>query len=228
MKTTDIQSIEKIFRAHSNSASAEKMAAYMKNKFPFLGISSPERAEIYKIIFDQFGAPSLTEFEAIVNLFWKMPEREFHYFAMHIIEKHKRKLAPSHLEFILDLIVKNSWWDSIDWLAPHFVGKILKDFPELREEYVPQWIASDNIWINRTAILFQLKYKKDTDFNLLIEIIESLKHHKEFFVKKAIGWVLREYSKTNPEAVLQYIEQAQLQALSEKEGLKHIQKQLNK
>jgi len=109
-------------------------------------------------------------------------------------------------------------------LAPNFVGFILLNYPDLRNEYLSVWLQSDNIWLNRTALLFQLRYRQETDFELLKEIIDSLKHKNEFFVKKAIGWALREYSKSEPTLVEDYIKTAQLKPLSEKEGMKHILK----
>lgn len=224
MTIEDINIIKEAYEGHRNLANAKKMAAYMKNKFPFLGIHSPKRSEINTELFVKLGSVDLVDLEPLIFELWKMPEREYQYLAMVLISKLKNKLTPSHLEFILELILDKSWWDSIDILAPQFVGSILKNYPDLRDEYIPAWTKSNNIWINRTAILFQLKYKAQTDFELLKEIINKLKSKDEFFVKKAIGWALREYSKTEPSTVEAYIKSANLQALSEKEGMKQILK----
>ena len=196
----------------------------MKNKFLFLGIQSPTRTELNKTISEKYGALDIVNLESVVQELWNSPEREYQYLAMVLIDENKKNLTPSHLEFILELIKSKSWWDSIDALAPNFIGGILSNYPELRDEYISDWTKSDNIWINRTAILFQLKYKQETDFYLLKEVIEVLKTKNEFFVKKAIGWALREYSKTEPDLVKSYIKSARLQSLSEKEGLKYILK----
>lgn len=224
MTIKDIQGIKSIYESRRNSEVAIKMAAYMKNKFPFLGIQSPIRTELNKTILEDYGTLDIVDLESVVQELWDSPEREYQYLAMVLIDKNKKKLTPSHLEFVLELIKTKSWWDSIDALAPNFVGTILFNYPELRDEYISEWTKSDNIWINRTAILFQLKYKKETDFDLLKDIIDSLKTKNEFFVKKAIGWALREYSKTEPDLVKSYIKSAKLQPLSEKEGLKYILK----
>ncbi len=224
MNIKDIQNIKALYELNRNRDVAVKMEAYMKNKFSFLGIPSPLRTELNQELQYQFGEINIVDVEQLAIALWALPEREYQYLAMFLIAKVKEKLTPSHLEFILDLIQDKSWWDTIDMLAPQFIGQILNDYPDLREEYIPVWTESKNIWINRTAILFQLKYKEDTDFYLLRSIVEQLKPKNDFFVKKAIGWALREYSKTNSEQVEKYIKVAELQPLSEKEGMKVILK----
>jgi len=219
-----LKQIQKLYKSNSNKEKAIKMAAYMKDKFPFLGIQSPLRIELSKLIHKDVSQLNISEIEYLVNQLWSLPEREYQYLAIAILDKNKSRLTPSHIEFVLDLIKSKSWWDSIDTLVPNIVAWLLREYPELIDEYVPSWIVSENIWINRTAILFQLKYKKDTDFELQKEIIDSLKNKKEFFVKKAIGWSLREYSKMEPKIVEEYIKNANLQPLSEKEGMKFIVK----
>ena len=214
--------IVELYTSNKDSEKAIRMAAYMKNKFPFLGIPSPVRAEINKEIFIDLKGEDIAYIESLVNKLWQMPEREYQYLAISILDKHKNKLTPSHIEFVLELIESKSWWDTIDALVPNYIGYILFNYPELRNEYITAWIESDNIWLNRTAILFQLKYKEDTDFTLQKKIVDSLKHKTEFFVKKAIGWSLREYSKKEAKLVEDYIKKANLQPLSEKEGMKFI------
>ncbi len=224
MDTSDIEILIANFKQHRNPDRGREMSAYMKNRFPFVGVQAPLRRELGKDFIKHLNHPELSKVEALVYQLWDLPEREYQYIALQLLEQVKNKLTPSHLEFLTDLVVKKSWWDSIDWLAPKIIGTLLTNYPELIEEYIPIWIESENIWINRTAVLFQLKYKTETDFELLTNIIDHLKHKNEFFVKKAIGWALREYSKTDANAVSSYIKQANLQPLSEKEGLKYIHK----
>ncbi len=224
MRKSDLPHIIELYQQNGNPEKAPAMAAYMKNKFEFLGIQAPVRAELNKTIKDRYGTVNFEAMEAVCIALWEQPEREFQYLAMHLIGQIKQQLNPSHLDFIIELVTEKSWWDTIDTLVPNFVGHILKEYPDLIDEYVPDWVDSNNIWLNRTAILFQLKYKADTDFELLKSISNQLKYKNEFFVKKAIGWALREYSKTEPEAVKAYIASAKLQPLSEKEGLKFINK----
>ncbi len=224
MNIEQIENIKALYEINKNKEVAKKMAAYMKNKFPFLGIPSPLRTELNQELQKQFGTVNILEIEPLANALWNLPEREYQYLAMFLIAKVKEELTPSHIEFVLDLIRDKSWWDTIDMLAPNFIGQILKNYPELQDEYIPVWLESNNIWMNRTAILFQLKYKEDTNFVLLKSIVDQLKNKNDFFVKKAIGWALREYSKTDSEQVERYIKQAKLQPLSEKEGMKIILK----
>ncbi len=224
MNTSDIKILISEFEKHRKSDRAKEMSAYMKGQFPFVGVQAPMRRELGKAFIKKINISELGKLESFVYQLWDLPEREYQYIALQLLEHVRNNLTPSHLEFLIDLVVKKSWWDTIDWLAPKVIGTLLSNYPELIEEYIPIWIESENIWINRTAILFQLRYKSETDFALLTNIIDRLKHKNEFFVKKAIGWALREYSKTDAEAVSKYISQANLLPLSEKEGLKYIHK----
>src|SRR5690606_30371199 len=119
-------------------------------------------------------------------------------------------------------IVNQSWWDTVDAIATHCVGQYLQNYPELKEEYNAKWILSDNMWLNRTAIIFQLKYKEQTNFELLKNNIRHFAGEKEFFIKKAIGWALREYSKTNPSAIIKFLDENDLQQLSIREASKYL------
>jgi 3-methyladenine DNA glycosylase AlkD len=123
------------------------------------------------------------------------------------------------LEF---MIVNKSWWDTVDGIAGWLVGPLFKKCPELIEPKTTQWMNSGNIWLQRTCLLFQLNYKKSTDTELLFCFIEELSGDTSFWIRKAIGWVLREYSKTNPDAVLKFVNSHQLSSLSRKEALKVI------
>ena len=216
--------IEYDFQKNKNKVIAHGQKNYMKNQFDFFGIKTPLRRKIQKIYMDKAGLPNKKELSSIVKILWNKPQRECQYFAQELVEKYKNDFVERDMVLLEYMIINKSWWDTIDMLAPHFIGQILKDYPELQDEYISSWVDSDNIWINRTAILFQLKYKEDTDFQLFKSIVERLKTKNEFFVKKAIGWGLREYSKTEPDQVEQYIKYAKLQPLSEKEGMKVIMK----
>ena len=117
----------------------------------------------------------------------------------------------------------NSWWDAVDTIADHLIGFHLQRFPELVPVSVAKWLASDNMWLQRTAILFQLKYKKKTDVSLLFHCIKEMANSKEFFIRKAIGWALREYSKTDAAAVQSFVASTELWPPSVREALKGIQ-----
>jgi 3-methyladenine DNA glycosylase AlkD len=202
-----------------NPDTAEAMSAYMRDQFPFLGIKTPERREIVKS-FLKLNPPEQEWTQAL----WELPEREYQYTALDILHKLRKKLGPHDLPFIESLITSRSWWDTVDLLASNIAGFILHKEPLLQAEYGEKWIHSDNMWLNRTAILYQLHYKKDRDESTLYRYILTHAASPEFFLQKAIGWALREYSKVNPESVASFIERENLKPLSKREGLKWINK----
>jgi 3-methyladenine DNA glycosylase AlkD len=209
---------------HRNEENAEPMKKYMRNQFEFLGIKTPQRTALLREFLKEHGKPHLEDLSETVLGLWELPEREFQYIALALLEKDVKKLTESHVKLAEKLIVTKSWWDTVDHLATRIVGTILKKHPVLIKPFTGTWIQSDNFWLQRTAILFQLKYKKDTDEALLYRYIRMCKDSKEFFIQKAIGWALREYSKTNPESVKRFVESEELAPLSKREALKVIKK----
>lgn len=212
-----------IFTAFYNSRDeqkAEPMSAYMKNKFPFLGIQKPERVRISREFLKQKKSEAQVDWQFVFACF-SLPEREFHYLAIDYLAVTKDKLKPSDLDNIEQLIITKSWWDSVDSLDA-VVGQIGLNYPEIKNTQVLKWIASENIWLKRVAIDFQLKYKEKTDTDILGKAIISNKDTGEFFVNKAIGWALREYSKTNPEWVRTFLTEHELSPLSVREAGKYI------
>ena len=139
-----------------------------------------------------------------------------------LLDKQRSKLQPEHLSLLEELVVTKSWWDTIDSIASRLAGFVIKKYPEEGEAYLDRWISSDNFWLNRTAILHQLTYKGDTDEEKLFSYIKQHSSSREFFIEKAIGWSLREYSKTAPETVVNFIEREDLRPLSKREGLKYL------
>ncbi|WP_010170288.1 DNA alkylation repair protein [Bacillus coahuilensis] len=212
------------FREHENRELAGPMEAYMRNHFPFLGIKTPERKQLLREYIQMKGKPQQEDLEELVTTLWSQPEREFQYIALTFMDKLIKQASPNFLQVIEELIGTKSWWDTIDHLASNTVGVMYTLYPEETERYIQKWIVSENIWYNRIAILYQLKYKENTDETKLYEFINQHKDSSEFFIQKAIGWALREYSKTNPESVKDFIEQTDLAPLSRREGLKIIQK----
>lgn len=211
-------------KQYENQEKAKSMERYMKDNFPFFGIQTPERKELFREVLKIEGVPSIEDVPSIVRELWTLPEREFQMLALTLLDKYKKHLNDTHLPLLEELIITKSWWDSVDMLASHFVGIILQKHPELIQTEIPKWMASGNMWLQRTCILFQLKYKKQTDTKLLFSLINELSHSKEFFIQKAIGWTLREYAKTNPDAVWEFVQTNHLAPLSRREGVKHIQK----
>ena len=217
-----IELLVHLFEANRNKENAIPMQKYMKNHFPFLGIKTPKRRELMKQFFQESGILKEGLQTNFIEALWKLEEREYQYAALDYIERSIKKLDKSHLPLFEKLITTKSWWDSVDALAPKPVGTIAASFPEIIPQTIEGWAYENHLWLNRAAILFQLKYKEKTDENLLYRYILQNKESKEFFIQKAIGWALREYSKTNPESVKQFIEANKLPNLSIREGSKYL------
>jgi 3-methyladenine DNA glycosylase AlkD len=209
-----------LLKENQNEENREAMEKYMRNQFAFFGIKTPERNALMREFLRENGKPPVDELPAIVRSLWREPQRECQYAAMALLDKRARYLTKAHLPLIEEMILTGSWWDTIDLIASNMVGRIHEK--DNAEEYLEKWIHSDNFWLNRTAILHQLKYKQKTDEKRLFRYILMHNESKEFFIQKAIGWALREYSKTSPEAVHQFIDRENLAPLSKREGLKHI------
>ncbi|MDQ0218455.1 3-methyladenine DNA glycosylase AlkD [Peribacillus cavernae] len=194
----------------------------MKDLFLFLGIKSPLRKELTKEFFLESGILKKDFQPGFVTMLWKKREREYQYVALDYLERSLKKLQKKDLFLMKELIITKSWWDTVDMLASKPVGKIAEDHPEVIIEEIEDWSVCDNLWLRRTSILFQLKYKESTDENLLYKYILRNADSKEFFIQKSIGWSLREYSKTNPESVREFIASNPLARLSVREGSKYL------
>lgn len=210
------------FESHRNEERAKPMQKYMKDLFPFIGIQTPLRKVLIKEFYQE-SAVLKDDFQPdFVTELWKQDEREYHYAAMDYIDRSLRKLQKHDFLLMKDLITKKSWWDTVDMLAQKPVGKIAADHPEVIDEEIDGWSISDNLWLRRTSILFQLKYKEKINEEILYMFILRNNESKEFFIRKAIGWALREYSKTNPESVRKFIASNRLSNLSLREGSKYL------
>lgn len=217
--------LEKIiaaFKSAENPSNASPMKSYMKNQFDFFGIKSSERRELSKPFLTRSSLPSIEQFWPLIREFWALPEREFQYFAMELAEKYNKFVNINWIDDYKYMITHKSWWDTVDFIATTLVGNYFRNFPEMIPGVTDNWMISGNIWLQRSCLLFQLKYKRRTNTDQLSAFILSLAGSKEFFIAKAIGWALREYSKTNPEWVELFILNHELQPLSKKEGLKRI------
>ena len=210
------------FKRHRNADDAAAMEAYMKGIAPFFGIKAGPRRELLAEHIAMHGAPPLDELPAIARAAFACPEREMHHTAVDLLMKHARKLSPEHLPLVEELITTKSWWDTVDALAIHVAGVILKRHPKEIAKWNERWITSDDMWLNRTAILFQNRWKKDTDQALLFANIDRHAAHNDFFMRKAIGWALRELGATDPEAVKRFVKTRKLSGLSEREALRKL------
>lgn len=214
------QDVVDVFESYQNAEEAASMKAYMRGQFDYYGIRTPTRKEFQKAIFADPWRPNVEELKEIVQLCWDNPHRELNYFAMDLIARYLRKLDADFLPFLESLILQDSWWETVDWLAPTGVGKILLRHTDLIKPLTTRWIQDDNIWLQRSAILFQLKYKDKIDADLLKSHILYRADSKEFFVQKAAGWMLRQYSRYNPDWVKDFINENELSNLTKREGMK--------
>lgn len=207
-------------RAQGVAKDAVAMEAYMKGIAPFLGIKTPARRALFKAHLADLGTPAMHELPAIVRSAFAQVEREWHYCAVDLLVKQARKLGPEHLVLLEELITTKSWWDTVDLLASNVVGVVLKRHPAAVAHWNQRWIDSPDLWLNRTALLFQLKWKDGTDTELLFANATRHAAHTDFFIRKAIGWALRAYSVTEPLAVERFVAVTQLAPLSEREALR--------
>ena len=204
----------------ANPDDAVAMKAYMKNKFEFLGVKTPARRKLAKAFFKQ-QTDSVIDWN-FINEAWNNPYRELQYTALDYLESRKKLFTPSDLSHLKKLAQTKSWWDTIDFLD-RLVGSIIARFPETKE-IILSWSCDDDIWLRRLAIDHQLLKKEETDTELLEKILVNNLGQTKFFINKAIGWALRDYSKTNPNWVRDFIERhrAEMATLSIREGSKYL------
>lgn len=214
-----IISLQQEFSLNSNKEIAIAQKQYIKNKFEFYGIKSPLRRELQKAFLVQKYLPEKKELEFIVKELWLKPERELQYFTQELVKKYTKQSEKEDINLFEFMIINKSWWDSIDFIAVNLLGSYFKKYPEQIERYVEKWLKSNNIWLQRCAVLFQLKYRQELNTELLSGIINSLLGSNEFFINKAIGWVLREYGKVNAIWVKEFVLNTELSNLSRREAM---------
>lgn len=219
------QELELLLHRCRDESNAQAMSSYMKDHFVFYGIKSPLRKELQKQFVKEWARLESHDFMSLVASMWEKDEREWQYIAMDCIKSYLTKLDESHIPFIESFISKKSWWDSVDFLASTCIGRLLARYPEIRDDYVERWINSGDLWLERTAIIHQLKYGQQTDAALLEALIEIKKEDHQFFIQKAIGWSLRQYSKFNSIAVKEILlNHPELSGLAVREATKYINK----
>ncbi|MBJ2176449.1 DNA alkylation repair protein [Aureibaculum sp. A20] len=208
------------FKRQANPEIAEAQKAYMRGQFEYFGLKTPTRRAIQKPFLVKAHLPKKEELNAMVKTLWTKPQRDYHYFAQELVFKYVKQFKKEDIALLENMISYNSWWDTVDYIAVKLMGSYFKQFPEQRTIYCNKWLQTDSIWLQRAALLFQLKYKTEMDTQLLSTSINTLLGTNEFYINKAIGWVLREYSRTNPEWVIAFVDKTKLSNLSKKEALR--------
>ena len=213
------------YRGAGDAERAAAQRAYMRDQFPYLGIATPERRRLSRAVLKAVGGarPTTADCAALALRCWELPEREFRYFAVDYLVANVRHCDSSLLTTLRTLITTDSWWDTIDPLATRVVGPLVAADSGLVAT-MDAWVRDENLWIARTAVLHQLHYKAATDEKRLFEYCVLQAGHKDFFIRKAIGWALREYAYSAPEAVRAFLdgEGGGLSPLSVREAAKHL------
>lgn len=210
--------------AAANPEKAGGMQAYMKTEMPFYGVQKAGRTPILRHLAKEYPPEDRDEYEELVLALWDLPHREEKYLAQGLATKHKQFIVPDSLPLYRRMIVEGAWWDFVDEVATHMIRPLVINYSNETWPIVDPWIDDEDMWLRRTAIICQVGAKENTDADRLFRFCEQRMHEKEFFIRKAIGWALREYAKTAPDAVARFAEanRDSLSGLSFREATKHI------
>lgn len=218
-----LQLLRSEYSARANAENAQAMSAYMKNLFPFFGVKTPERRTIFRAFLKQNIPTSWEDVHSTTEILWQQPERELHYCAIEALGAwHKHWHYENMLPLVHELICTQSWWDSVDALNSVVLKRFFTKFPAHEDTITHDWNQSENIWLQRLSITFQLSRGERVRRDILSEHILHLASSKEFFVQKAIGWMLRDFAYTDPEWVRTFVQNHTLAPLSVREAMKHL------
>jgi 3-methyladenine DNA glycosylase AlkD len=208
----------------ANPAKAPAMAAYMKTTQPFFGVPTPARIAMLKAMGDRFAPRDQKSYARSVLALWKLRHREERYCAITFARRYEAFITPASIPLYERMIREGAWWDFVDEIAANLVGAVYGNFRAQTRPIIERWIDDDDMWIRRTAILSHLRHKHQTDAAQLFEFCLKRANESEFFIRKAIGWALREYSKTDPRAVRAFLakNRKRLSNLSYAEASKHL------
>jgi 3-methyladenine DNA glycosylase AlkD len=217
-----IPPLQEAFARHANPERAASAKAYMRDQFDYYGLEAKLWRQLVKAHIQERPLPTPGQLASVAKQLWRLPQREFQYAAVEIVAACQKEWTADTVDLIEYCLVHKSWWDTVDHIASELTGPYFRRFPEQVGPVTSRWNLAANIWLQRSSIMFQKAYKKETDTALLEKYILRLLDSKEFFVQKAIGWALREYGKTNPDWVKRLVAQQPLSPLSKREALKRI------
>ena len=205
---------------------AAPMAAYMKTTVPFYGVQSPARERIAKDLVKRFEIGNRRDYERTVRQLWKLPHREEKYLAIEVAIRYTRFVVPASLPLYRMMIRNGGWWDYVDPIAIALVGKVYLDERDSVSANMDKWAVDDNLWIRRTALIAHNRHKNKTDHRRLFRYCRQCFAEQEFFIRKAIGWALREYSYSAPERVARFLltHHRRMSGLSFREGAKALRR----
>jgi len=220
-----IEELRRRMAAAADPRKAAGMQAYMKSAMPYYGINMPELRTIIRLVFDGEVMDCDLWRATILELWRGAQRREERYVAQNLLgsRKHRDCLTPADMPMLEEMVVTGAWWDHVDELAMA-IGELLRKFPKQMRPLMRKWSADANLWKRRVSIICQLRFKRDTDLDLLYANIEPNLADRDFFIRKAIGWSLRQYAWTDPQEVARYVRanEARLSGLSKREALKNI------
>lgn len=223
LPATLLQRLDEAFSAARDPDRAAGMAAYMRAQFPYVGLPAPRLRALERGVWAGLPPPTEPELQAVAEECWSRPEREWQYFACDYLLKHQSVPGPDFLKVTAGMITTKSWWDTVDALATRCTGGLVRRHPSLIPT-MDAWSRDDNMWLVRAAILHQLHYGAETDTDRLFGYCLHQAGHPDFFVRKAIGWALRHYARTDPDAVRRFLAAHRdvLSPLSAREAGKHL------
>jgi 3-methyladenine DNA glycosylase AlkD len=218
--TDALERLTTAFDAARDPERAPAMAKYMRDQFPFLGIPSPQQRALQREALAGLPPPTEAELTEALGRLWELPEREYQYAGLGLVARHIRVYGPGFIAVVERLVTTKSWWDTVDSLAKGGAGALVLRHPDLAAT-MDRWIDDENMWLQRTAILHQLGFKELTDAARLFRYCALRAGEQEFFIRKALGWALREYSKVDAEAVRAFVSEheRELSGLSKREAL---------
>ena len=220
-----LEYIKSELRRNGDSQKAPHMQAYMKTEQPFYGVQSKLRKQIFRDAIKKYPIKSREEWKKIILELWNGTHREEMYQALELAEHYKIYHDESAWELYEELLRSATNWDTVDWLSSNLIGQLLFKYRHMEKD-LWQWTDDDNFWVRRASLLANLKHKEKTNINLLSQTILKLAHEKEFFIRKAIGWVLRQYSYTDADWVIEFVNKYEdkLSGLSKREALKALKR----
>lgn len=216
--------IEKLLREQADSERARREAAYLKTTLPVLGVPVPKVRSIVKEVLAGSPISSAAEYQELVTALWRHELRDMKKAAIHVACLNKKYIVPDHLPLYEMLIREGAWWDFVDEVAGHIIVRLVLAHPEHLLPIMYQWNEDPDMWIRRTSIICQIHAKHKTNQEALFELCLRRAHEKEFFIRKAIGWALRDYAETAPEAVWTFAHEHKnkLSPLSFREAIRKI------
>lgn len=222
--STLVEFAEEALAARADPDKAAGMARYMKTDMPFYGVQKAERAPILRDLVRSFPPSHHAAYEAEVLELWALPHREEKYLALGVARHFKTFVTPVSLPLYQRLIIEGAWWDLVDEVATHLICELVVGYPTEVWPVIDTWIDSKDIWLRRSAIICQAGAKERTDTDRLFRFCAERAFERDFFIRKAIGWALRQHARVDPESVARFVtdHRDELSGLSYREATKHI------